>query len=143
METAAEIIAIARETLGTPYQHQQRINGIAMDCAGPVIYTAKRLGNPVEEILNYGRLPNPAEMQRALSSNLIRVPRASIQLADVVWMRIENEPQHLGIICDYPHGGFSLLHATNAAGIDAVVEHRLDRNWMAKILSVWRWPETL
>lgn len=135
-----EIVAIARETLGTPYQHQQRVNGLALDCAGVPVFVARRLGLPIEDITNYGRLPVPIEMRRVLDQHLTRVPTGRMQAGDVVWIRFEREPQHFAIVGDYPHGGFSLIHAYNGAGLGRVVEHRLDASWLARIVGVWRFP---
>ncbi|SFB02635.1 hypothetical protein SAMN04515620_11336 [Collimonas sp. OK607] len=136
-----EIVAIARETLGTPYQHQQRINGLALDCAGVPVFVAQRLGISIEDVVNYGRLPVPAEMRAALDKNLVRVAKAAMQPGDVAWIRFEHAPQHFAIVGDYPYGGFSLIHAYNGSGLNCVVEHRLDASWMARIVGVWRFPE--
>ena len=38
--TSADIIAIARACLGTPFRHQGRIPGVALDCAGLVVAVA-------------------------------------------------------------------------------------------------------
>lgn len=138
--TPAEIVAIARETLGTPYQHQQRTKGLAMDCAGVPAYIANRMGLDFVETADYGRQPVPALMRAVLQNYGTRVALAEMQLGDIAWLRFEAEPQHLGVIGDYPHGGFSLIHATNAAGINKVVEHRLDAAWQARIVALWRFP---
>jgi hypothetical protein len=135
-----EIVAIARQTLGTPYLHQQRLNGLAMDCAGVPIFVAKRLGMKFDDIANYGRLPQPAEMRRALQAHLIRVHKSDMQPGDVAWIRFEKEPQHFAVVGDYQFGGLSLIHAYNGSGVKKVVEHRLDEQWLARIVSAWRYP---
>jgi hypothetical protein len=135
-----DIVAIAREAIGTPWQHQQRINGVAMDCAGLPIFIGQRLGMPIDSLANYGRLPVPAEMRAELEKHLVRVAKAQMQIGDVVWMRFEVEPQHFGVIGNYLHGGFSLIHAYNGSGVNKVVEHRLDAEWLGRIVSVWRFP---
>jgi hypothetical protein len=138
--TPAEIVAIARETLGTPYQHQQRVNGQALDCAGVPVFVALRLGMSFNDVTDYGRLPVPAEMRSVLEKNMARVAKKDIQPGDVAWLRFEAEPQHFGIIGDYQYGGFSLIHAYNGAGLNKVVEHRLDEQWLARIVAAWRYP---
>jgi len=140
MTTAAEIVAIARETLLTPYLHQGRVAGLALDCAGVPVHVAKRLGMSFDDIANYGRLPVPAEMRRVLDANLTRVPKDQMQIGDVAWIRFQAEPQHFAIVADYLHGGCSLIHAYNGAGLRKVVEHRLDAAWLARIVAVWRFP---
>lgn len=140
MITKGEIVAIARETIGTPYRHQQRINGLALDCAGVPVHVARRLGLPFDDVVGYGRLPVPHEMRTALDKSLVRVARSAMQPGDVVWIKFELEPQHFGILGDYVHGGLSLIHASNGAGINKVVEHRLDEQWRSRIVGVWRFP---
>lgn len=136
-----DVVAIARETLGSPYGHQGRINGVALDCAGVPIYVARRLGLDVDEVARYGKTPNPMQVRSQLSCYLRRVPLDDIQAGDVVWLRFEDEPQHLAVVGDYPLGGHSLIHAYNSAGLNRVVEHRMDAQWRGRIFAVWRLPE--
>lgn len=138
--TPEQIVAIAREMLGARWQHQARVGGVAMDCAGLPILIGQRLGLSVQALANYGRLPIPTEMRRELDAYLVRVPKTSMQPGDVAWIRFEVEPQHFAIIGNYVHGGLSLIHAYNGAGIKKVVEHRLDPQWLARIVGVWRFP---
>ena len=138
--TPQHIVALARETIGTPYGHQGRVNGLALDCAGVPVHVGRRLGLDLVEYTRYGRLPVPAEMRAALDANLTRVEKADMQIGDVVWMRFLGEPQHLGIVGDYHLGGLSLIHAYNGSGLRKVVEHRIDEQWLARIVAVWRYP---
>jgi len=139
MTTKQEIVRLARETLGTPYQHQQRVNGLALDCAGVPVYVGLKLGLKFEDITDYGKMPNPEQMRAALDKTLVRINKKSLQPGDVVWIRFQREPQHLAIVGDYPFGGLSLIHATNGAGLDRVVEHRLDEAWLSRIVAAWRY----
>jgi cell wall-associated NlpC family hydrolase len=136
--TPAEIVTIAREVIGSPYGHQGRVGGIALDCAGVPVYVAQRLGMPFDDITGYGRQPNPDEMRAILEKNLTRVTKADKQPGDVVWLKIGASPQHLGILGDYPLGGLSLIHATNGSGLKRVVEHRLDDAWARRVVAAWR-----
>ena len=135
-----QIVGLARTLLGTPYEHQQRIKGVAMDCAGVPVYVARCLGMPVDDVLGYGRQPMPDEMRRVLNAHLVRVATEAIQPGDVVWMRFQKEPQHLGIVGDYVFGGLSLIHAYNGAGLGKVIEHRMDDVWRSRIVAAWRFP---
>ena len=138
-----EIVAIARETIGTPYAHQGRVAGLALDCAGVPVHVAKRLGMSFEDITNYGRLPQPDEMKRVLDLNLVRVPKNQMQPGDVAWMKFEKDPQHFGIIGNYLYGGHSLIHAYNGLGVERVGEHRIDEIWLRRIVGVWRYPQVI
>jgi hypothetical protein len=136
----ADIVAIAREVTGVRWQHQARIGGLALDCAGVPVHVARRLGIPFDDVVGYGRLPQPDEMRAALNNNLVRVAKKDMQPGDVAWIRFEQLPQHFAIVGDYLHGGLSLIHAYNGAGLNKVVEHRLDDQWLARIVGVWRFP---
>lgn len=139
--TAAQIVALARARLGVRYQHQGRSNGQAFDCAGLPIDIGRELGLDVQDVAGYGRTPVPAKMRAALDANLERVHGAStaMQVGDIAWLRFDREPQHLAIVGDYLHGGFSLIHAYNGAGLCKVIEHRLDATWLERIVAVWRY----
>jgi hypothetical protein len=135
-----DIVAAARELIGTRYAHQGRVAGLAADCAFVPIHAAHSIGMDVQHlfIARYGRHPVPAEMRAALDDHLDRIPVAQMQPGDVVWMRFDGEPQHLGVVGDYVHGGLSLIHAYNGAGVNKVVEHRLDENWRRRIVAAWQ-----
>jgi cell wall-associated NlpC family hydrolase len=139
MVKAERIVALARETLGTPYRHQGRINGLALDCAGVPVHVGHRIGMPLTDFTRYGRLPIPIEMRASLDAHLLRVPKERIQIGDVAWIKFREEPQHLAIVGDHPLG-LSLIHAYNGSGFHSVVEHRLDDEWMTRIVAVWRYP---
>lgn len=137
---ATEVVAAARETLGTPYAHQGRVNGLALDCAGVPVYVAKKFGVPLTDYTRYGRLPVPAEMRAALDAHLTRVPVADLRVGDVAWIRFTGEPQHLALVGDHVFGGLSLIHAYNGNGPGRVVEHVLNDAWRSRIVAAWRYP---
>lgn len=140
----ADIVAIAREVLGCPYGHQGRVGGILLDCAGVPAHVARRLEMPFDDVTGYGRQPLPDEMRTVLDKNLVRVAKADKQPGDVVWLTVGAQPQHLGILGDYPvPGHLSLIHSTNASGLNRVVEHRLDAAWERRIVAVWRFPQVV
>jgi cell wall-associated NlpC family hydrolase len=122
MTAASAVVATARAMLGTPWMHQARLPGTALDCAGLVICTARALGliPPGWEIADYPRSPDGTLC--ALCAAHMR-PIAAPELGAVVLVGIERDPQHLGILGDYRHGGWSVIHASSAAG--RVVETRL------------------
>jgi hypothetical protein len=111
-----------------------------MDCAGLPIFIGQRLGMSIDSLANYGRLPQPAEMRAELDKHLVRVAKSAMQAGDVAWIKFELEPQHFGILGDYVYGGLSLIHVYNGAGVNRCVEHRLDAQWLARIVGVWRFP---
>jgi len=59
------IVSEAREWLGTPWQHQASLKGVACDCVGLVrgVYT-EVTGRTVESSTDYYRIPIPGRETR-------------------------------------------------------------------------------
>ncbi|MCU0938912.1 MAG: peptidase P60 [Burkholderiaceae bacterium] len=124
MTTRAAIVAEARTWLGTPWVHQHRAKGVAVDCAGLVIGVARALGlvPPEWDINGYSRHPD-GTLAALCAAHMRRVSQAAMQPGDVLVLALQADPQHLGIVGDYRHGGYSLIHAASNAG--RVIETRL------------------
>lgn len=125
MTTRAQIVDCARSWLGTPWQHQQRAKGLAVDCAGLIIGVARELGlvDAEFDVNGYGRRPS-GELIDLCAHYLDPVAQADLQPGDVVVVSIYREPQHMGIAADYAHGGLSLIHAASKP-VPQVIETRL------------------
>lgn len=131
--TGQDIIDTARQCLKTPFVHQGRIPGIALDCAGLVVVTADQLGIPIIDRLDYSRLPNNGSLEAALDIQpaLKKVSREDVQISDVLLMRFKSEPQHLGL-----YAGQTIIHTWQPVG--CVCEHDLDAAWRRRIVAVYR-----
>ena len=141
MATRAEVVAEARSWLGTPWVHQHRRKGVAVDCAGLVIGVARALGLVVAEfdIGGYARRPN-GTMVSTCDKHMTRVEQADMQPGDVLVVAIEKEAQHIGILGDYRHGGLSLIHAASNPG--RVVEARLMSTRTMRFAAAFTLPGT-
>lgn len=128
--TANEIISAARECLGTPFQHQGRIVGLAMDCAGVAVHVASKW-YAVEEPPAYGRLPHDAMLEQWIERQPFLERAAIPQMGDLLLMRFTGEPQHLAI-----NAGDTIIHAYQ--GIGKTVEHNLDDKWRKRIVRAYR-----
>ncbi len=129
--TPDTLIAAARECLDTPFAHQGRILGRALDCAGVAVHAARRCGQDVNEPAAYGRLPNNAMLEWWLDQQSF-LERAALPAAgDLLLMRFTGEPQHLAL-----YTGTTIIHAYEAVG--RVVEHRLDDKWRRRIVRAYR-----
>lgn len=122
--TPADVVVAARKWIGTPWAHQGRTPGVALDCAGLVICVARELGVVPEgwDVNGYGRTPDGTLLQW-FDQMLPRAPLAALQPGDVIAVAIEHDAQHIGIIADWRHGGLSVIHAGARAG--RVIETRL------------------
>jgi cell wall-associated NlpC family hydrolase len=124
MTVREAIVAEARAWMGTPWQHQQRRKGEAVDCVGLVIGVARALGlvAPAFDVSGYVRVPDGTLLARC-AEVMVPVARSTMQPGDVVVIATAAEPAHMGIIGDYLHGGLSVIHASTHHM--KVVEHRL------------------
>ncbi|MCX5875314.1 MAG: NlpC/P60 family protein [Deltaproteobacteria bacterium] len=129
--TPDEIIGYARECIDTPFQHQGRICGVALDCAGVVCHVANQLGFEPIETPGYGRSPGLGLLEAAADAQPYLVRVFDRQPGDVLMMRFEGDPQHVGIFT-----GETIIHALFANR--KVVEHRLDDVWEGRIVRVYR-----
>lgn len=123
--TRADVVAEARSWLQTPWVHQARTKGVAVDCAGLVIGVARELGlvEPDFDVNGYGRLPDGTLLQQC--AEIMRpIQRTEMLPGDVLVVATDTEPCHMGIVGDYRHGGLSLIHAA-MGGLNRVAEHRL------------------
>lgn len=125
MTTRTDIITEARTWLGTPFHHQARLQGVGVDCAGLLIGVARNLGliDPAWDVQGYDRNPDGSTLMAACLQQLDLIDRTAMQPGDVVMVRFDAHPQHLGIVGDYRHGGQSIIHASGEAG--SVIETRL------------------
>lgn len=135
MVTRADIVAEARKYLGTPFRHQGRVLARGCDCAGLVICVARNLGlkDSNFDISNYGRLPTGDELRRNLREHLdlIEGPYEAYKPGDILLMRIETDPQHLGILTEADY----MIHAY--AQLRRVTEHRIDSLWQSRIIEAY------
>lgn len=131
MLTAETIIAHARETIGTPFAHQGRLCGIALDCAGVAAYVAKCLGVEFNEWPGYGRIPHQGLLESVMDAQPCLDRVYSQQSGDILLMKFTGEPQHVAI-----YAGETIIHAYETIG--KVVEHRLDAVWLSRIVRIYR-----
>lgn len=140
------IVAEARSWLGVPFHHQGHTR-LGCDCVGLVGAVALGLGavapdwwavefDPIAS--GYARQPSNGTMHR-LCDRFMRGAVSDMQIGDVLMMRFAREPQHLAILADYVHGGFSVIHAVAGIG---VVEHALSQKWAERIVGRYLLPGT-
>jgi len=131
--TADEIIAAARAEVGTPFTHQGRIQGMALDCAGLAVVTASKWHTAVEPAA-YGRIPHHGEFQRWIEAQDFLESCASPEPGALLLMRFGKEPQHLAICA-----GDTIIHSY--AAVDRVVEHNFSDEWRARVVKSYRFKD--
>jgi cell wall-associated NlpC family hydrolase len=103
---------------GTPYQHQGRTPGVAMDCVAPLVCGAVRFGHkpPGFDFNGYSREPD-GSLKALLDANLVPIERDRLQVGDAVLngFRLE-QPRHLAIIVGEAFDQWVMLHASSVVG---------------------------
>lgn len=129
--TADDILSAARGCIGTPFRHQGRIPGVALDCAGLVVAVAKEIGADYIDRPGYSRNPSGGLLESALDDQPCLERVTDRQPGDVLLMRFKGEPQHLAICA-----GETVIHSYEAVG--KVCEHRLADVWVSRIVRAYR-----
>jgi NlpC/P60 family putative phage cell wall peptidase len=142
--TRADVVAEARRWIDTPFHHQARTRGVGCDCGGLVggIAVALRLV-PLDwwersfdpAFGGYARQPSQDRLRQICLLFMDRLEPGSEQPGDVVLIDFGVEPQHLGVLADYRHGGLSIVHAM--ARPPRVAEHRLDPRWRDRVVDAF------
>lgn len=134
MIPASAVVAEARRWVGTPYQHQARLHGVGVDCAGLIIEVARTLELLDVQYSDYGRIPHQGMLRRICDEHLLRID--DIEPGCVLLMGFllgPSQEQHLGIFT----GEGTIVHAYAHAG--ACVEHRYSTAWRSRTRQVYRY----
>lgn len=149
MPNRAQIVAKAREYLGTPFKNQHRMKGKhgGVDCVGLVLLVAEELHISDKDStalhstdhLNY-TVGASTDILPDCRARLIEKPVMKLQPGDVVVIRFMGSNHHSGIISSM-HGSLGIIHAYN---IDqkCVIEHILDAKWRRRIAGAFEYPGT-
>lgn len=129
---AAPVVAAARRFVGTPFQHQARLPGVGLDCAGLVVCALREAGQPVEDLDNYGRIPAQGLFERMVERQCARIEPADLQAGDLILFAFREAPQHIAI---YTEAG-TIIHSHQA--VHGVVEHDFDASWRARMRGCYR-----
>ena len=141
-----DIVAQARSWLGTPFHHQARLKQVGCDCLGLIVGVVDelelrdkdgiKLGSYDE--VTYSKEPDGAYLTQKLLGLLDEVPIEDMRPGDLALFSVKENPQHLAILTDY-EGGVGMIHSFAPAR--RVVEHRLDDDWRARLVKVFRWQQ--
>lgn len=136
MTTRKQIVEAARRYLGTPFQHQGRLQGIALDCVGLPICIGRDLGLSVPDYHNYSPEPADDTVLQECKKNLREVSLEEMKPGDILCMRVP-VPCHTAIVTELL-GQTGIIHAYS--GIGKVVEHNLNLQWRRRIAGVFQFP---
>ena len=139
MTLANRVLVVATAALGTPFQHQGRAAGVALDCAGLCVHICRELGLIYNDAKGYPRNPYDGQLEKQLDAQPCLERAQHAEAGDILAMRISRQPQHIGIHAGYIDGHPYIIHASEEHG--GTVMHRLDQLWKARIMRVYRFIE--
>ena len=137
--TRMDAVAEARSWLGTPFQHQGCLKGVACDCIGLVKSVGIALGlveydeAKAKPFLAYRMMPDSKKMREALATFFVPISVTEALPADILFLAWTKEPQHLALITD-----LGIIHSYS--GVGKVVEHSFDERWQRRVTAAYRYP---
>jgi len=145
--TPQEITACARTYVGSPWRHQGRLKGKAVDCIGLIVGVAKELGF-TEALFNepYGPTPDGHRLAREFEARCdimwkpdplepMIVNPNDFQEGDIALMAWKTYPMHCAFLAR-GNETWNIIHSF--AQIGRVCEHGYDDVWLARTKAVYR-----
>jgi hypothetical protein len=141
MITRQQIVDEARSWIGTPFHHQAYRKGVGSDCIGMIAGVGLHFNLPgmVEwdrrsSSHNYAEQPDPRYLLSVCDEFLDRVPKAAIELADILLLRFETDPMHFSLVTK--RDPLYVIHSLSRLG--RVAEHRIDDAWGGRVMRAYR-----
>jgi NlpC/P60 family putative phage cell wall peptidase len=138
--TGADVVTEARTWLGTRWQHQAMLKGVAVDCVGLIVGVGQALGlldsfdHHAPKYRGYGRQPIPSMMLGGCDEHLDRVDLTDLALGDIIVMRVQKDPQHFAIVTRLDP--IYIIHSYTQT--NSVTEHGIDREWHSRFVRAYR-----
>lgn len=144
--TRKQVTDVARTYINTPFAHQGRVRGVGLDCVGLPLMIAEELGlvdtkgRQINGLLYHSYTGQPVDtlVLDCCIEHLMRKSVTQLRPGDVVCMRVETVPCHVGIY-DEVNGQPWLIHAYSG-GESKVVEHGIDYRWRRRITAAFEFP---
>jgi hypothetical protein len=146
------IMEQARQYLGTPFQPQGRLKGVALDCVGLPLCVAEdlglvdRAGVPMlkSDYRNYSPQPLNGFVHDECVRRLFQHNVGELQVGDVLTLRVPRVPCHVAIVSEFC-GILHMVHAyegyaTKKLPQGRCVEHVLTDKWRARIEGAFSFP---
>lgn len=137
----ADIVAAAMSEERTPFRHQGRVSGLALDCAGLYVRVCELLGVECIDTVGYPRNPYDGKLEAELNAQpcLVKIPVAEAREGDLLAMRISKAPQHIAFHAGFIGGHPYIVHSSEEVGY--VCHHRIDSLWRHRITGAYRFKD--
>lgn len=150
-----ELVAAARQWIGTPFHWGAALRGVGCDCKGLLAGVARELGRPEAESFEagfsgYGCHADPAALKAGMARLFDRVlvgagtnvacgsMPPSAEPGDILLLTIGRHPRHLAIYTGLGRDGTARMIHTYGKGPQQVIEVPLGSGWADAVDSVWR-----
>lgn len=137
---ATDVVARARDWIGTPYVHQASLKGVGCDCLGLLRGLWREIHGSEAEVIppylpDWDR-PGAESLRDGFARHLTAVPLDAIGPGDVVLFRmVARAPaRHCGILAEKA-GGLTLIHARQNKRVG---EEVFSPFWRAKLAFAFR-----
>lgn len=131
-----QIVDEARSWKDTKFQHQARVKGVGCDCVGLIIGVRKALKISDFDTMAYSKIPDGKVLKDMCDEHMRPIAFDELEFGDVILFKFKDKPQHLAIVGNHPHGGFSIIHAYSVSR--KVVESSLDKTWLDRIVCCYK-----
>ena len=129
--TREQIIAGAREWIGTPWHHQARKKGVGSDCIGLFVGVLRELGQPVKDVTWYRRAPEGDALLAELEARFWYDVEPGAGSLLVFFIQRRQVAQHVGLLT----ADGTIIHANAAAR--RVCEQAYDAEWQRRTLCAY------
>lgn len=130
-----DFITELRKYLGVKFLDMGRTEA-GLDCVGLPIVAAKNLGFYFYDVKVYSKRPDQKLIIKSIEeAGLYQVRRNEIDKGDLLLMSYEGNVQHIAIVSEKKDGLIYIIHAVTGR---EVIEHRLDDNWLSKVVMCYR-----
>ena len=141
---ADEIVAEARDWIGTPYLHQASCKGAGADCLGLVRGVWRHVIGPEPEVVpsytpDWSEVSREERLDAGAARHLTRIA-GDWQRGDVLLFRMQGAAvaKHVAIVSQATPGAACIIHAYSGHG---VVETPLSPAWSRRIVAAFRFPD--
>lgn len=134
------LVEAARSYIGVRYRHRGR-SRVGIDCAGLMVLAYRDCGVQTSNFVLYGREPIKDGLVEHTTLSLGQpLPlHTPLQEGDIVILRFDKEPHHMGMIALGNYGGLTAHNIIHADGhVGRVVEVRLDTATAKRITHIFR-----
>jgi cell wall-associated NlpC family hydrolase len=148
--TRTAVVDAARKWIDTPFAHQGRVRGRAVDCLGLVLCVLEEVGamgasstseswTRLPEYTQYGREPGKGKVYAGCVKHAKLKPFSEAKPGDILSLRAPSEPCHVAFVSSKQGDTLYIIHAYNG-GKKACVEHILDKLWLQRVAGVFEIP---